>query len=56
MRVYRPSVLLLSTLMVALGIALLVRTAIAGGGIGLLFGALFVAAGAGRLWLLRRRV
>jgi hypothetical protein len=56
MRVYRPSVLVLSSLMIALGIALLVRTAAGGGGIGLLFGGLFVAAGAGRLWLLRRRI
>ncbi|HVV57515.1 MAG TPA: hypothetical protein VHC45_04075 [Gaiellaceae bacterium] len=56
MRVYRPSVLVLSSLMVVLGVALLVRTAVAGGGIGLLFGALFVAAGAGRLWLLRRSI
>jgi hypothetical protein len=56
MRAYRPSVVLLSSLMVALGVGLLVRTAAAGGGIGLLFGVLFVAAGAGRLWLLRRRI
>lgn len=55
MRAYRPAVLLLSGLMIALGIALVVRTAVDGGGAGLLFGVLFVAAGAGRLWLVRRR-
>jgi len=56
MRSYRFSVLALSTLMVALGVALLVRTAVDGGGIGIVFGLLFVAAGVGRLWLVRRRV
>jgi hypothetical protein len=40
---------------VGLGIALLVRTASGGGGEGYLFGALFIALGAGRLYLLRRR-
>jgi hypothetical protein len=39
----------------ALGVVILVATARAGGGIGYLLGALFVAAGAGRLYLLRRR-
>ena len=34
-----------------LGIALCVETALAGGGIGYLFGALFVVAGAGRLYV-----
>jgi hypothetical protein len=34
---------------------MIVATARAGGGIGYLFGVLFVAAGAGRLYLLRRR-
>ncbi len=52
---YRSGVVLLSTLMLVLGVLLLVRTATAGGGIGYLIGVLFLAAGAGRLWLLRRR-
>jgi hypothetical protein len=39
---------------VAIGIALLVVTTIHGGGVGFLLGALFIAAGAGRLYLLRR--
>ena len=41
----------LSSLLVVLGIVLLVETAFAGGGIGYLFGALFVVAGAGRLYV-----
>jgi hypothetical protein len=44
--------------MVLLGVAIIVRTRAAGGGplaIGLLFGVLFVAAGAGRLGVERRR-
>jgi hypothetical protein len=40
--------------MVALGIALCVETAFAGGGIGYLLGALLVLAGAGRLYVLFR--
>jgi hypothetical protein len=40
---------------VALGVVLIVETARLGGGVGYLLGALFVAAGAGRLYLLRRR-
>jgi hypothetical protein len=44
----------LSALMVALGIALCVETAFAGGGIGYLLGALLVLAGAGRLYVLYR--
>ena len=49
--------LLLSSLMVLLGVAMVVR-AIAGGGplaFGVLIGLLFVAAGAARLWTERRR-
>ena len=52
---YRSLTRLTALLMVALGITMLVVTAWHGGGIGLLLGALFVAAGAGRLWLLSRR-
>jgi hypothetical protein len=40
---------------VGLGVAIVVRTALAGGGIGLLLGVLFVAVGAGRIYLVRRR-
>ena len=44
----------LSALMVVLGVAIIVTTIVRGGGPlaqGLLFGTLFVAAGAGRLWV-----
>jgi hypothetical protein len=53
-----PITALLSGLMVLIGLALIVRTLAAGGGplaFGLLMGLLFVAAGAGRLWVERRR-
>lgn len=51
----RGASLLLSLVLAGLGVAMIVATARAGGGIGYLFGSLFVAAGAGRLYLLRRR-
>jgi hypothetical protein len=44
----------MSILMILIGLALIVRTVIAGGGalaIGLLLGLLFIAAGAARLYL-----
>ena len=54
-RLYRGSTTAFGLLFVALGIALLVRTADAGGGTsGYLFGVLFVLLGVGRLYLLRR--
>ncbi len=43
--------------MVVIGVALIVRTAMLGGGvvsIGVIMGLLFVAAGCGRLWVARR--
>jgi hypothetical protein len=53
-----PITVVLCGLMVAIGVAMIVR-AIAGGGgpiaIGVVLGLLFVAAGAGRLWTERRR-
>jgi hypothetical protein len=51
----RPAIIVFSLILVVIGIALIVRTALLGGGIGLLLGALFAAAGAGRLYLLKRR-
>jgi hypothetical protein len=53
--VYRGATQLLAWLMIALGAAMLLFTLTHGGGIGVLLGALFVAAGAGRLYLLRKR-
>jgi hypothetical protein len=47
---------ILAALLIALGAAAIVRTALlgVGGGFGLLLGTLFVAAGAARLYLARR--
>ncbi|WP_157592450.1 hypothetical protein [Solirubrobacter soli] len=45
---------LLPVLMVIVGVALIVRMAILGTVIGVVLGALFIAAGAGRLYLERR--
>jgi uncharacterized membrane protein HdeD (DUF308 family) len=54
-KVYRRSVLVFGVLAIALGFAILVRTAYQGGGIvGYTVGALFVALGAARLYLLGR--
>jgi hypothetical protein len=46
----------LSAAMILIGVALIVRTVAEGGGLalGLLFGVLFIAAGAGRLYVERR--
>jgi hypothetical protein len=54
----RALTFLTSGLMVFIGLAILVRTIAAGGGpgaLGILFGVLFVAAGAGRLYVETRR-
>lgn len=56
MRLYSWAVLAFSIVFVGIGIALLVRTAAEGGGVvGFLLGGLFIALGAGRLTLERRR-
>lgn len=52
---YRSAVQVLALVTIALGVAMLVITLGRGGGVGVLLGVLFVAAGAGRLYLLRRR-
>jgi hypothetical protein len=53
---YRYAVVLFSIAFIAIGFALLVRTAAEGGGVvGFLLGGLFVALGVGRLTLERRR-
>jgi hypothetical protein len=51
----RRTTVALSILIVVLGIVVLAETALAGGGIGYLFGTLLVLAGAGRLYVSRRR-
>ena len=52
---YRTLTTISASLLVALGVVMLVVTAWHGGGVGVLLGVLFIAAGVGRLWLLRRR-
>jgi hypothetical protein len=51
---HRGTTAVMSTILVLLGVAMIVRTLVAGGGaiaLGLLLGVLFIAAGAGRLYL-----
>ncbi|HEY7619424.1 MAG TPA: hypothetical protein VH834_06600 [Solirubrobacteraceae bacterium] len=53
--VHRGATRVMSSLMVLIGIALLVEAIVLGGAlIGLLLGVLFIAAGAGRLYLATR--
>jgi hypothetical protein len=54
-RAYRVAVAAFAVVFVALGLTITVLTAVRGGGLGLLLGPLFVALGAGRLYLLRAR-
>jgi hypothetical protein len=54
----RGATAVLSGLMIVIGVAMIVRTLAEGGGpiaLGLLLGLLFVAAGAGRLYVERQR-
>ena len=53
-----PITLVLSSLMVLIGVAMIVQALAGGGGplaVGVVLGLLFVAAGAGRLYVERRR-
>jgi hypothetical protein len=52
---YRDLVGIFGLVAIAIGVALIVRTAVNGGGVGIVLGLLFIALGAGRLYLLRRR-
>lgn len=52
---YRNATLVFGVVAIVLGIAILVQTVRVGGGVGYLIGVLFVALGAGRLYLLKRR-
>ena len=54
-RAYQGGIVVFAVLMCGLGVTMTALTAWRGGGLGLVLGPLFVAAGAGRLWLLRRR-
>jgi hypothetical protein len=49
------SALVFAVVFVGIGIALIVETAILGGGLGYLIGLLFVAAGAGRFYVTWKR-
>jgi hypothetical protein len=49
------SALVFAVVFVGIGIALIVETAILGGGVGYVIGILFVAAGAGRFYVTWRR-
>jgi hypothetical protein len=53
-RFQRASTRVFSVLLVVLGVAMVVITATRGGGVGLILGPLFVAAGVARLYLLER--
>ena len=54
-RLYRRSVLVFGLVAIALGFAILIRTALAGGGtVGWVVGALFIVLGAARLYMLRK--
>jgi len=50
----RPVTLVLSVALLVVGLVLVVETAVLGGGIGFLLGALFLVAGILRLYLSRR--
>jgi hypothetical protein len=56
MTAYRVAVFALSVVFVVIGFALLVRTALEGGGVvGFVLGGLFIALGAGRIVVERQR-
>jgi hypothetical protein len=57
--IHRRATLLLSAVMTVLGVVILIRTIVAGGGpisLGVLFGVLFIGAGAARFYVNWRRV
>jgi hypothetical protein len=56
MSFYRISIMITSLALIGVGAAMVIRTVVVGGGaVGYLLGPLFMAAGLGRLLLLRRR-
>jgi hypothetical protein len=55
--IHRGGTIVLSTALLIVGVALIVRTISGGGGpgaLGILLGVLFVAVGVGRLWIVKR--
>ena len=55
MNAHRGLAATLAVVAIVLGVAILVETAMLGGGVGYVFGVLFIALGAGRLYLLHKR-
>lgn len=55
MRAYVGGVVLFGIAFVVVGVLIVVRTALAGGGVGFLLGPLFCALGAARLYMALRR-
>jgi hypothetical protein len=56
MNFYRLSITVTSLALIVLGVTIVVRTALAGGGlVGFMIGPLFAGAGLGRLYLMRHR-
>jgi hypothetical protein len=55
MTAYKSLVTLMALAMILLGCVMIVVTLTHGFGVGIILGLLFVAAGAGRLWMVRRR-
>jgi hypothetical protein len=53
-KAYRAGIAIFAAIAVGLGVTMIVVTALRGGGVGIVLGVLFVAAGVGRLYLLRR--
>jgi hypothetical protein len=51
---YRPLVRVIAVVLIVMGLAMLSITLSHGFGVGVVLGLLFIAAGAGRLYLLRR--
>jgi hypothetical protein len=54
-RAHRSLVAIFGVVAFVLGVAIIVETAVLGGGVGYVIGLLFIGLGAGRLYLLRRR-
>ena len=52
MRTYRAATVALAVVFVGIGVALVVEAVVTGGALGYVIGLLFVAAGAGRLYVL----
>jgi len=55
MNAHRGLAATLAVIALLLGTAIVVETALLGGGVGYVFGLLFIGLGAGRLYLLRKR-